>query len=314
MDFPKISIVTPSFNQGQFLEETIRSIISQGYPSLEYVIIDGGSTDQSVEIIRRYTEHLTYWVSEPDRGQANALNKGFARCSGDILGWINSDDCLLPNALHNIAIAARNAPDAILIGEVINLDDALGYSWLTPQHNITFETMVEPWRHKVFWHQPGIWFPRTLYQQIGILDETLRYCFDREWMCRALQTAPVYYLGQAVAQFRYHRASKTVGDAADWFEELRLVRNRYLPRLRTGIDALAEADFELYVAEKFLWVHNWDRIQGGTHLKTAVRYDWRVMRRRRFWFLVAKAFMPFRILQTLRTGFYLRHVSSHLRG
>ena len=92
MNYPKISIVTPSFNHAQFLEETILSVISQNYPDLEYIIIDGGSTDGSVEIIKKYEQYLTYWISEPDNGQSDALNKGFTRATGDIYGWLNSDD------------------------------------------------------------------------------------------------------------------------------------------------------------------------------------------------------------------------------
>ena len=103
--WPRISIVTPSYNQGQFIEETIRSILLQGYPDLEYIIIDGGSTDQSVEIIKKYEPWLTYWVSEKDRGQAHAINKGFARVSGEIGGYLNSDDFYLPNALSAAAVS-----------------------------------------------------------------------------------------------------------------------------------------------------------------------------------------------------------------
>jgi len=98
-EFPRISVITPSYNQGHFLDQTIRSVLDQNYPNLEYIIIDGGSTDQSVEIIKKYEDQLLYWVSEPDRGQSHALNKGFARATGDILCWINSDDCLEKGAL-----------------------------------------------------------------------------------------------------------------------------------------------------------------------------------------------------------------------
>ena len=116
----KISIVTPSFNQADFIEETIRSVICQGYPNLEYIIIDGGSTDGSVEIIKKYEEYLSYWVSEPDRGQAHAINKGISRITGDIFGWINSDDMLLPGSLSTIGKNHKGQEDKILLGDVIN--------------------------------------------------------------------------------------------------------------------------------------------------------------------------------------------------
>ena len=101
--FPKISIVTPSFNQAQFLEETILSVINQNYPNLEYIIIDGGSTDGSVDIIKKYEKHLTYWVSEPDNGHGHALNKGFSTTTGEIMAWINSDDKYYPSTFATVA-------------------------------------------------------------------------------------------------------------------------------------------------------------------------------------------------------------------
>lgn len=182
--WPRISIVTPSYNQIQFIEETIRSVLLQGYPNLEYIVVDGGSTDGSPETIRRYEPWLAHWVSEPDRGQAHAINKGFALCTGDLLGWINSDDGLLPSALAHLAAAFRQFPQSILLSDVLNVDDVYGLTWLRRQTNVTFEALAEPGRHNVFWQQPGVYLPRALYQQVGELDETLRYVFDRDWMCR----------------------------------------------------------------------------------------------------------------------------------
>src|SRR5437660_10608827 len=110
LTLPRISIVTPSFNQGPFLERTIRSVLDENYPDLEYIIIDGGSTDESVDIIKRYARHLAYWVSEPDAGQSNAINKGLRRATGTILAWLNSDDCYLPGVFQTIVETARAHP------------------------------------------------------------------------------------------------------------------------------------------------------------------------------------------------------------
>src|SRR5690606_31772171 len=114
-DWPKISIVTPSYNQGQFIEETILSILNQNYPNLEYIIIDGGSTDNTVEIIKKYEDRITYWVSEKDNGQADAINKGLEQCTGEIFNWINSDDYLAKKSLYSIAIASIYNDNAKII-------------------------------------------------------------------------------------------------------------------------------------------------------------------------------------------------------
>ena len=119
---PKISIVTPSYNQAEFLERTILSVLNQNYPNLEYIIIDGGSTDSSAEIIKKYERYLTYWVSEPDDGQADAINKGFAKATGDILAWLNSDDLYLPGALLKVKESFQNAGIAFLYGHSILVD------------------------------------------------------------------------------------------------------------------------------------------------------------------------------------------------
>src|SRR5438093_9264018 len=102
-DWPRITIVTPTLNQGRFIEQTIRSVLLQGYPDLEYIVIDGGSTDETMNVLAHYREHLAYWISEPDRGQSHALNKGFARATGEIIGWLNSDDYHLPHTLRTVA-------------------------------------------------------------------------------------------------------------------------------------------------------------------------------------------------------------------
>ena len=124
--WPRISIVTPSYNQGQFVEETIRSVLLQGYPDLEYIIMDGGSANQSAEIITRYERWLTYWVSENDRGQSHAINKGFRRSSGAILGWLNSDDVLLPDALATVAMALPNSDEQELVAGRAEFRDVSG--------------------------------------------------------------------------------------------------------------------------------------------------------------------------------------------
>jgi glycosyltransferase involved in cell wall biosynthesis len=207
---PLISIITPSYNQAQFLEETILSVLNQDYPNIEYIIIDGGSTDGSVDIIRKYASRLAYWVSEPDQGQANALKKGFARATGEILAWLNSDDVYIEGALKMVAEAYISNPGSIIVGDVVEFYNSdLNDYRVVRQTNLTFEAMVKLWQHKYRWHQPGIFFPRAAYEAVGGIDDNLQFAFDYDLICRLLQVCRVVYLNQVVARFRLHSSSKT---------------------------------------------------------------------------------------------------------
>jgi glycosyltransferase involved in cell wall biosynthesis len=200
--WPRISIVTPSYNQGQFIEETIRSVLLQGYPDLEYIIIDGGSTDQSVEIIKKYEPWLTYWVSEKDRGQAHAINKGLAASSGKIFQWVNSDDILLISALREIARAFRGYAIAapILAGQSLLTSQKQGNRRLSVGCLLT---------GRATFSQPGFWTVREDLNNVGI-DEQYHYAFDWEMVIRYLESYPyVKYISSPIIFFRHHPASKT---------------------------------------------------------------------------------------------------------
>jgi glycosyltransferase involved in cell wall biosynthesis len=174
---PKISIVTPSLNQGKYLEKTILSVLSQNYPNLEYIIIDGGSTDNSVDIIRKYEKQLTYWVSEPDREQSHAINKGFGLATGELLGWLNSDDYLSAGALK--AVAERYLDDTTVgaivgAGQMVNeKGDLLNRS--NPVE-VTLESMYQ-WLERWFW-QPSCFITRQAWENCGPLDETYHFAMD----------------------------------------------------------------------------------------------------------------------------------------
>lgn len=203
--YPSISVVTPSFNQGEYLEETIRSILLQGYPDLEFIVIDGGSTDQSASILRRYEPWLSHWESEPDRGQPHAINKGLARATGHIFNWINSDDVLCPGALHGIA-AAFGERDAVA-GSLVYFGQG---------EEITGENReLSPARIMrdggSFFQQPAIWLRRDFLQAIGGVNEGLHYAFDWDMAVRYFhQHANVAYSDAIWVRFRLHNASKTV--------------------------------------------------------------------------------------------------------
>ncbi len=206
--WPRISIVTPSYNQGQFIEETIRSVLLQGYPNLEYIVIDGGSTDGSVEIIRRYEPWLAYWVSEKDRGQSHAINKGFARSTGEIMAWLNSDDVYVQRALETVARECANKRNGLIWGICENIDatsrtigqvDKHGYSKCAI--SLGLGTLPQP---ATFWH-------RTVWEKVGGLSESLFFSMDYDlWMRFATQPEVVFQgLSQVLAAERIHPEQKT---------------------------------------------------------------------------------------------------------
>lgn len=181
---PKITIVTPSYNQGSYLERTIRSVLEQGYPELEYIIIDGGSTDGSVEIIKKYQQHLSFWVSEPDHGQSNALNKGFAKATGDLLGWLNSDDYLLPGALQSVASLSVSEPNAALfVGGGLFVDtQGREIGRKLPAQDLSFESLLT-WLDDFHFIQPSCFFSRKAWQACGPLDEKIHMAMDLDlWL------------------------------------------------------------------------------------------------------------------------------------
>ena len=225
--WPRVSIVTPSYNQGQFIEETIRSILLQGYPNLEYIIIDGGSTDGSVDIIRTYEPWLACWVSEPDRGQAQAVNKGWARATGDVLNWLNSDDVYLPNAISAVMHAYMRSPGSIVAANVINANEETGAEVLIRQCGLTLENLVRVGGRASF-HQPGNFLPARAVREVGGLEESLYFNMDLDLMIRLLRTTPVVYLDQTVVRFRIHPRAKTTRDVLGFALEAHEVRKRYL--------------------------------------------------------------------------------------
>ena len=204
--WPKISIVTPSYNQGHYIEETIRSILLQNYPNLEYIIIDGGSTDNTVEIIKKYAPWITYWVSEKDKGQADAINKGVERCTGEIFNWINSDDYLMLDCLHTIATLYK--PGATVAGQVFNLhEEDLSLNDYTQNEKLNVESFLN---FEGKFHQPGIWCDLKQFKKAGPLSLNDSYYFDRIFLTGYfLQNTNIIYTDEVLVGFRVHMTSKT---------------------------------------------------------------------------------------------------------
>jgi glycosyltransferase involved in cell wall biosynthesis len=226
-DWPKISIVTPSFNQADFLEETIRSVLLQGYPNLEYILIDGGSTDGSLEIVQKYAPWLAYWVSETDSGQSQALNKGFVRSSGEIMAWLNSDDRYAPGALFKVAQAFM-AGNTLWAAGLVNKIDAQGR---VTQPGRRQEEKLENWYVGAPYLQPGIFWRRELWQRAGQIDEGLQYSFDYDLLMRFVREQPfAQWVNAHLADFREHPASKTCAQALKFMPERRRLYRRYPPR------------------------------------------------------------------------------------
>lgn len=230
--YPKISIVTPSYNQAKFLEETIRSVLLQNYPNLEYLIIDGGSSDGSVDIIKKYEPWLSYWVSEPDNGQSQAINKGFLKCTGKYVAWINSDDLLKPETLFKVANAAINSPEAVVLYGDCEIIDEKGQT-LSVYKGRPFDLeemlLVNGKTRSIA--QPASFFKRSAFEQIGYLDENLHMIMDVDIYLRIAANFGIEaykYLPETWACFRSYPSQKTYHMQPGYqHERLQVIKNIY---------------------------------------------------------------------------------------
>jgi len=207
--WPLISIVTPSYNQAQFLEETILSVVSQDYPNIEYIVIDGGSSDGSVDIILKYADHLAYWVSEPDKGQSDAINKGLKRATGQILAWLNSDDLYYPGTVQTAVDVFRRLPEiGFMFGSAMFVEEDDTPRYVYPGVDRPFFHKLQYWRG---WDipQPTLFFRKRVLDEFGGLDESFRYALDYEWLLRVSRTTPAYCSDAVLATYRLHGGSKT---------------------------------------------------------------------------------------------------------
>ena len=216
MKYPRISIVTPSLNQGKYLESTICSILDQGYPDLEYIIIDGGSCDNSLEIIKKYEGHLSYWISENDRGQSDAINKGLIRVTGEYVSWINSDDMLHPNILFKIPSYFDQDNIGLIFGRSIsfgeNIIEKISDSNIIEVGAKTLGSMAFP--------QPASFFRKGILDKLGFLDESLHYGMDYDLIVRIGINYEIKPINEIISLNRYHSESKSISKAfnfaLDW--------------------------------------------------------------------------------------------------
>ena len=274
MDLPRITVVTPSFNQGPYLEQTIRSVLDQGYPNLEYIIVDGGSTDESVEIIRKYQDRLAWWVSEKDRGQSHAINKGFARATGDLYCYINSDDTIFPGAF-SIAAEAFKAGNELISGWAVYLEPE--GEW--PQVPLGRACNIDWIIANPLCQQATYWAARFT-KELGPFREDLHYCFDYEFWARIWFAAKVkpFMIHRCLGGYRMHGTSKTVSQADCFEPEFDKVRAEYRKYLTEG----EQKQVDEYFRDRALREHRrlgWAKLQekdiaeARQHARAAFRLD-----------------------------------------
>ncbi|HZW03331.1 MAG TPA: glycosyltransferase family 2 protein [Anaerolineaceae bacterium] len=243
---PLVSIVTPSFNQAAYLEQTLCSVLDQDYPRLEYWVMDGGSTDGSVEIIRRYESRLAGWVSEPDRGQGDAINKGFARAGGEIIAWLNSDDVYLPGAVRRAVAALQSDPTlAMVYGDVRSIDG----EGQTIGHMRYADWGLDGLMAFRIIGQPGVFMRREAFASAGGLDLSYHYLLDHHLWLRVAQQGSIRHVPEEWAAARFHAGAKNVAQAG-----------------RFGQEALRIADWlagDLAYAEPY--ARNRARVWAGAH-------------------------------------------------
>jgi GT2 family glycosyltransferase len=211
-----VSIITPSFNQAKYLEQTIRSVLDQNYPSIEYIVIDGASNDGSLEIIKKYGDKLAYWISEKDSGQAEAINKGFARASGEVVAWLNSDDYYLPDTISRAVKAFEENPDVVLIyANMLAVDEhgktfnTLKYKQLSLEDLLCFQIIG----------QPTVFMRRSALQKTSGLNPSFHYLLDHLLWIQLAQHGKILHVDQTWSAARYHAEAKNRAKAAEFGRE-----------------------------------------------------------------------------------------------
>jgi glycosyltransferase involved in cell wall biosynthesis len=247
-----VSIVTPSYNQARYLETTLRSVLEQDYPRIEYIVVDGGSTDGSVAILQSYSNRLAWWVSEKDRGQTDAINKGFARASGEVLAWLNSDDTYRPGAVRAAVEALQRHPEAAMVyGEANYIDENGRVIGNFPAAQTDYRRLRQGYVHIP---QQSAFWRASYWRQVGPLDPSFYFAMDYDLWVRLSALAPLVFLpGQVWANFRLHRDAKTISaDERCWPEMLRVHR-------RLGGGWLAPIVFKHYLRKLAAPYLRWKR-------------------------------------------------------
>ena len=248
---PLVSIITPSFNQAKYLEETIQSVLNQTYPAIEYIIIDGASQDGSLEIIKKYSSRLATWMSESDRGQTDAINKGFALAKGEILAWLNSDDTLLPNAVEEAVAFLKSHPEiGMVYGDANYIDEKSRVIGKFPAAQTELSKLRRGYVHIP---QQASFFRKILWDKVGPLDPDFFFAMDYDLWVRIAGISKLKYLPRTWANFRLHADAKTItADDQCWPEMLRV-------HFRDGGSRLAPIVLKYYLRKLAAPLIRWRR-------------------------------------------------------
>lgn len=221
---PLVSVITPSFNQGMFIKETIESVLSQDYPNIEYIVIDGGSTDDTISILQDYEEKI-YWISEPDEGQADAVNKGVLLAKGEIIGWLNSDDVYAPGAITKIVTAFREHPDvSVIYGEAHHVSKSGEFIERYPTEPFDYRHLAE----RCFICQPAAFIRKKCLLEVGMLRKELQLCLDYDLWIRIGKKSKFLFLPEHLADSRIYPENKTFSRTGEAFgETLTMVHSHY---------------------------------------------------------------------------------------
>jgi len=249
---PLVSIITPSYNQGRYLEQTMLSVLQQDYQRIEYIVMDGGSTDNSIDVIQKYADKLAYWVSEKDKGQTDALNMGFAHANGEILAWLNSDDVYHPGAISAAVAYLQEHPEiGMVYGDLDFIDENDN---IIGKFNAAQTDLTRLKRGFVHISQPAAFFRAQLWHKVGPLDPTFFFAMDYDLWVRLARVTQLKYLpGKGWAKFRLHSDAKTISaDDRCWPEMLRV-------HYRDGGSKLAPIVVKYYMRKLVSPLINWRR-------------------------------------------------------